>query len=131
LPRACIPNILGEMMSAGRTFSADFRVKKGETLFQDDEDSVHIHFLQKQTAAEWLNVFQLTLESGRSWGDEIDILYRHSEKPAELLVHVAGYGYWGDTEYYRSTDEGLTWLPTGLRRLPDPAVYAKEYLPQV
>ena len=118
-------------MNAGRTFSTEFRVKKGEALFQDGEDSVNIHFLQKKNADDWFSVFQLTMESGRSWGDEIDLLYRHLENPAELLVHVSGYGYWGDTEYYRSTDGGLTWQPTGLRRLPDPAVYRKEYLTQV
>ena len=129
--RANIPNILVEMMIAGRAVSMEFRVKKGEALFQDGEDSVNIHYLQKQTADEWLSVFQLTMESGRSWGDEMDLLYRHLENHPELLVHVSGYGYWGDTEYYRSTDGGLIWLPTGLRRLPDPAVYAKEYLEQV
>lgn len=118
-------------MSAGRTVSIEFRVKKGEALFQEDEDSVSIHYLQKQVESEWLSVFQLTLESGRSWGDEIDSLYRHRENPGELLVHVSGYGYWGDTEYYRSTDGGLNWLPTGLRRLPDPVVYMREVLEQV
>ena len=131
LPRAHIPNILVGMMTAGRTISTDFRVKKGDTLFQDGEDSVSIHYLQKLAATEWLSVFHLTLESGRSWGDEIDILYRRFENPNELLVHVSGYGYWGDTEYYQSMDGGLNWLPTGLRRLPDPDVFAKEYLLQV
>jgi hypothetical protein len=128
LPHARIQNILERMMSAGRTISTEFRVKKGEALFQDGEDSVNIHYLQKQVEGEWLNVFQLTLECGRSWGDEIDSIYRHRLNSGELLIHVSGYGYWGDTEYYRSTDDGLNWLPTGLRRAPDPAVYAREIL---
>jgi hypothetical protein len=116
------------MMNADPTASSEFRVKKGETLFQDGEDSVSIHYLQKQVDGDWRNVFQLTLESGRSWGDEIDFLYRLSENSTELLLHVSGYGYWGDTEYYRSTDAGLNWLPTGLRRQPDALLYTRENL---
>lgn len=119
------------MTRAGDTISTEFRVKKGETLFQDGEDSVGIHYLQKQVGAEWCTVFQLTLEIGRSWGDEIDFLFRHQQNVTELLVHVSGYGYWGDTEYYRSVDSGFNWQPTGLRRMPDPAVYSKEVLAQV
>jgi hypothetical protein len=111
--------------------TAQFRVKKGETLFSDGEDSVSVHYLQIRVNAEWSNVFQLTLEGGRSWGDQIDLLYRHIEHPQELLLHVSGYGYWGDTEYYRSLDSGFTWLPTPLRRMPDPVIYIQEILPQV
>ncbi len=115
-------------MRAGDITSPDFRVKKGETLFQDGEDSVGIHYLQKQIGDEWCNVFHLTLEIGRSWGDEIDYLFRHLENSAEFIIHVSGYGYWGDTEYYHSRDGGLNWEPTGLRRPPDAAVYSKEVL---
>lgn len=103
-----------------------FRVLQGEAIFEDGEDSVHIHYLQKMVGGEWVNVFQLTLETGRSWGDEIDLLYRHKAKPGELLIHVYGFGYWGDAEYYQSTDHGDTWQPTRFRRLPDPALFTKE-----
>ncbi len=103
-----------------------FRVIKGETLFMDGEDSVSIHFLQKQASTEWFNVLQLTLESGRSWGDQIDLLYRKKNSQDELLVHVSGFGYWGDTEYYCSMDGGDTWQPTRLRREPDPALFLKK-----
>lgn len=108
-----------------------FRVIIGETLFMDGEDSVSIHFLQKQANTDWFNVFQLTLESGRSWGDQIDLLYRKKELPDELLIHVSGFGFWGDTEYYRSVDGGDTWQPTRLRREPEPAFFCREVLPQV
>ena len=104
---------------------------KGDLLFIDGEDSVSIHYLQRLEGSEWVNVFQLTLEGGRSWGDEIDILYRHIERPGELLVHVSGYGYWGDTEFYRSLDSGCTWQPTNLRRLMDPTLYTREKLVHV
>lgn len=110
---------------------SQFRVIKGETLFMDGEDSVSIHFLQKQVSTEWFNVFQLTLESGRSWGDQIDLLYCKKDFPDELLIHVSGFGYWGDTEYYRSVDGGDTWQPTRLRREPEAALFFKEVLSQV
>lgn len=108
-----------------------FRVLKGEVLFSDEEDSVHIHYLQKKSGETWVSVLSLTLESGRSWGDEIDQLFRHRQKPGELLLHVSGFGYWGDSEYYCSTDEGDTWQPTRLRHVPDAALYSKEALLQV
>ncbi len=110
---------------------ARFRVMKGETLFQDEEDSVSIHYLQKQVGMEWQSVFQLTLESGRSWGDQIDLLYTHCQRSAELLIHVSGYGYWGDTEYFRSLDDGDTWEPTRLRREPAAEEYTYVELEQV
>jgi hypothetical protein len=119
------------MSYADKKDPIEFRVMKGEVLFIDGEDSVSIHYLQRLGEMEWENVFQLTLEGGRSWGDEIDYLYHHNERPGELLVHVSGYGYWGDTEYYRSLDGGLTWQPTTLRRLMDPPVYTKEKLVHV
>jgi hypothetical protein len=43
-------------------------------------------------------------------------------------VHVSGYGYWGDTEFYRSLDGGGTWQPTNLRQLLEPGLYHKETL---
>lgn len=109
---------------------AQFRVIKGETLFKDGEDSVSIHILQKQVGTEWVSVFELTLESGRSWGDQIDFLYRKKDSQAELLIHVSGFGYWGDTEYYNSVDTGDSWQPTRLRREPEPALYGREDLAQ-
>jgi hypothetical protein len=119
------------MLSKESDTQPHFRVLKGETLFEDEEDAVHIHYLQKLVGEEWVNVFHLTLETGRSWGDEIDVLYRHRTAPGELLIHVYGFGYWGDTEYYQSSDHGETWLPTRYRRLPDPRLYSTENLPQV
>ncbi len=110
---------------------AKFRVKLGEILFQDGEDLVRVHYLQKADgAAGWENVLELHLEGGRSWGDEIDLLYRH-KVCAELLVHVSGFGYWGDAEFYRSLDDGCTWQPTPYKRSPDPALYNEERLEQV
>ena len=108
-----------------------FMVLKGETLFEDVDDAVHIHYLQKLVGEEWVNVFHLTLETGRSWGDEIDVLYRHKSNQGEFLINVYGFGYWGDTEYYQSSDMGDTWLPTSYRRLPDPKLYSKENINQV
>ncbi len=119
------------MGSDGQDETPRFRVFKGEALFQDGEDSVHIHYLQKQTGVEWINVFQLTMETGRSWGDEIDRLYRRKTMPKELLIHVSGFGFWGDAEYYRSVDGGCSWLLTNLRLEPDPALYTSEVLLQV
>jgi hypothetical protein len=107
-----------------------FRVFKGETLFVDGEDSVSIHYLQKWTGSEWRSVYHLTLESGRSWGDEIDLIFLHKTRPENLLLHVAGFGYWGDTEYYQSNDGGDTWQPTHLRREPLPDEYTREILLQ-
>ena len=104
-----------------------FRVLRGEILFSDGEDNVHIQYLQKLEGAGWVNVLELHLEGGRSWGDEIDYLYRHRSRN-ELLVHVSGFGYWGDTEYYRSTDGGSTWEPTQYTREPNPAEYTRESL---
>ena len=80
---------------------------------------------------EWTNVFQLTMETGRSWGDEIDRLYRRKTTPEELLIHVSGFGFWGDAEYYLSVDGGSSWQPTNLRLEPDPAQFSSEILPQV
>ena len=108
-----------------------FRVMKGQTLFEDDEESVHIHDLQKLVGKEWVNVFQVTMDTGRSWGDEIDLLYRNKANPGELLIHVYGFGYWGDTEYFQSNDYGDTWQPTRYQRLPDPTLYSGENLLQV
>ncbi len=108
-----------------------FRVKLGDILFQDGEDNVRIHYLQKSDGpAGWENVLELHLEGGRSWGDEIDLLYRH-KTCGELLVHVYGFGYWGDAEFYRSVDDGETWQPTSNKRRPDPAIYNEERLEQV
>jgi hypothetical protein len=108
-----------------------FRVKLGEILFQDGEDNVRIHYLQKADGPlGWQNVLELHLEGGRSWGDEIDLLYRHKAL-GELLVHVSGFGYWGDAEFYRSIDEGKTWQPTQFKRTPDPLFYDEEKLEQV
>jgi hypothetical protein len=104
-----------------------FRVINGEVLFSDGEDNVHIQYLQKLKDSGWVNVMELHLEGGRSWGDEIDLLYRHRERD-ELLVHVSGFGYWGDTEFYRSSDGGETWEPTPYKREPNPAEYSKETL---
>ncbi len=110
---------------------AKFRVKLGEILFQDGEDLVRVHYLQKADGhAEWQNVLELHLEGGRSWGDEIDLLYR-SKTCGELLVHVSGFGYWGDAEFYRSVDNGMTWQPTHYKRTPDPTLYNEERLEQV
>ncbi len=131
MPQFAIPFILEGMSSQESECQSHFRVLKGEALFEEDEDAVHIHYLQKLVGEEWVNVFHLTLETGRSWGDEIDLLYRHKTNSNELLIHVYGFGYWGDTEYYQSTDCGETWLPTRYRRLPDPALYTKENLVQV
>jgi hypothetical protein len=119
------------MVSGEQKILTQFRVMKGEALFQDGEDSVHIHYLQKWTGAEWLNVFHLTMETGRSWGDEIDLLFRRLVPPQELIIHVSGFGYWGDTEYYRSLDDGATWQPTTLRRAPDAAFFQQETLSQI
>ena len=119
------------MLSQENDHQPHFRVLKGEALFEDDEDAVHIHYLQKLVGKAWVNVFHLTLETGRSWGDEIDLLYRHKTNPGELLIHVYGFGYWGDTEYYQSNDHGDSWLTTRYRRLPDPTLYTKENLIQV
>ncbi len=110
---------------------AKFRVKLGEILFQDGEDLVRVHYLQKcDGPAGWQNVLELHLEGGRSWGDEIDLLYR-SRTCGELLVHVSGFGYWGDAEFYRSIDNGMTWQPTHYKRTPDPAFFNVERLEQV
>ena len=108
-----------------------FRVKLGEILFQDEEDSVRIHYLQKLDGQSgWVTVLELHLEGGRSWGDEIDLIYRLKTN-AEILVHVSGFGYWGDAEFYRSTDGGITWEPTSFKRKPNPALYDEERLEQV
>ncbi len=116
------------MNVAART---EFRVKLGDILFQDGEDNVRIHYLQKSDGPqEWENVLELHLEGGRSWGDEIDLIYRH-KTCADILVHVSGFGYWGDAEFYRSVDGGKTWQPTHYSRLPDPAAYVEERLEQV
>jgi len=109
---------------------AKFRVKRGEILFMDGEDSVRIHYLQKLDSKDWTNVLELHLEGGRSWGDEIDLLYRHKELD-RLLVHVSGFGYWGDAEFYQSEDGGSSWEATPYKREPDPAEYEKEGLEQV
>jgi hypothetical protein len=119
------------MVSGEPKKANEFRVLKGDPLFQDGEDSVHIHYLQKQVDSQWVNVFQLTMEAGRSWGDEIDLLYRRITPPEELIIHVSGFGYWGDTEYYRSTDNGYSWEPTTMRRAPDPDLFQQEALSQV
>ena len=109
-----------------------FQVKKGEVLFQDGEDSVAIFHLQRKEgdAGDWSNVLTLNLEGGRSWGDEIDLLYRH-KTCGELFVHVSGFGWWGDAEYYRSVDGGVTWQPTHYKRSPDPILFNEERLEQV
>lgn len=107
--------------------TAKFRVQRGEILFSDGEDNVHAQYLQKQQDGTWNNVLELHLEGGRSWGDEIDSLYRHREQDV-LLVHVSGFGYWGDTEFFRSTDGGTTWEPTPYKREPNPLEYEKEPL---
>ncbi len=108
-----------------------FRVKLGDILFQDSEDTVRIHYLQKSDGpGVWENVLELHLEGGRSWGDEIDLLYRH-KACGELLVHVSGFGYWGDAEFYRSIDDGATWQPTQYKRCPDHNNYNEERLEQV
>ncbi len=108
-----------------------FRVKMGEILFQDGEDNVRAHYLQRLDGpAGWENVLELHLEGGRSWGDEIDLLYRH-KACSELLVHVSGFGYWGDAEYYHSLDGGKTWAPTHYKRKPDPTIFNEERLEQV
>ncbi len=119
------------MVSGEHKILTRFRVMRGEALFQDGEDSVHIHYLQKWEETGWVNVFHLTMETGRSWGDEIDFLFRRTDPPEELIIHVSGFGFWGDTEYYRSLDDGASWQPTTLRRAPDPALYLSEPLPQV
>ena len=108
-----------------------FRVKLADILFQDGEDNVRIHYLQRLDGPEsWQNVLELHLEGGRSWGDEIDLLYRH-KTCSELFVHISGYGYWGDAEYYRSVDDGVTWQPTHYKRSPDPILFNEERLEQV
>ena len=93
---------------------AQFRVRKGQTLFEDEEDSVSVYHVQRDIGAGWEDVLQLSLESGRSWGDRIDLLYRHTST-SELLLHVEGFGYWGDFEFYQSLDCGLTWNPVPLK----------------
>jgi len=108
---------------------AQFRVRKGQTLFEDEEDSVSVYHVQRNTGAGWEDVLQLSLESGRSWGDRIDLLYRHMST-SELLLHVEGFGYWGDFEFYQSLDCGLTWNPIPLKREPNPTEYVKEELPE-
>ena len=109
----------------------DFRAKKGQVLFQDGEDSVATVYLQRKEgdAKAWSNVFELSLESGRSWGDEIDLLYRHRTRP-EFVVHISGFGYWGDSEYYRSEDGGMTWAPYDIKLEPKAQDYIREELPQ-
>ena len=107
-----------------------FRVKRGQILFQDGEDNVRIHYLQKLEGTEWIDALELHLEGGRSWGDQIDLLYR-LKSTDELLVHVSGFGYWGDAEFYQSKDGGNTWEATPLKREPDPGLYDKEVLEQV
>lgn len=108
-----------------------FRVKLGEILFQDEEDSVRIHYLQRiDGQSGWITVLELHLEGGRSWGDEIDLIYRH-KMSNELLVHVSGFGYWGDAEFYRSTDGGMSWEPTPFTRKPDANLFDEERLEQV
>jgi hypothetical protein len=107
-----------------------FQVKRGEILFQDGEDSVRIHYLQKLVGTDWVNALELHLEGGRSWGDQIDLLYRHKTTD-EMLVHISGFGYWGDAEFFISNDGGNTWEATSLKREPDPTLYEKEGLEQV
>jgi hypothetical protein len=110
--------------------NSKFRVKRGEILFEDGEDSVRIHHLQKLVDQVWVNVLELHLEGGRSWGDEIDLLYRHKTLDT-LLVHISGFGYWGDAEFYQSDDGGSTWETTPYKREPDPTQYEKEGLVQI
>jgi hypothetical protein len=109
---------------------AKFRVERGEILFLDGEDSVRVHTLQRLVSGTWMNVLELHLEGGRSWGDEIDLLYRHKTSGA-LLLHVSGFGYWGDAEFYASLDGGVGWEPTPYKREPDPHEYDKEGLEQI
>jgi hypothetical protein len=110
----------------------EFRAKKGDILFQDGEDCVIITYLQRRNGSgQWDNVLELHLEGGRAWGDKIDLLYRHRLDEGVLLAHIAGFGFWGDAEYYRSDDHGITWEPTRSKREPDPAVFKKEEIPQV
>ncbi len=107
-----------------------FQVKKGEALFQDGEDSVSIYYLQRkeESAETWNNVLELNLEGGRSWGDEIDLLYRHRTRLDLVIVHVSGFGYWGDSEYYRSEDGGITWAPYDIKYEPREEDYTREEL---
>ena len=107
-----------------------FCVRKGQTLFEDEEDSVSVFIVQRQGETGWQDVLELSLESGRSWGDRIDLLYRHKNKP-ELLLHIEGFGYWGDFEFYESLDNGLTWNPIPLHREPNPDEYVKEELSEI
>lgn len=110
------------MAAASQT---QFRVRKGQTLFDDEEDSVSVYHVQRFDGSGWQDVLQLSLESGRSWGDRIDLLFRHKTSP-ELILHIEGFGYWGDFEFYQSLDDGLTWNPIPLKREPDAERYTKE-----
>jgi hypothetical protein len=107
-----------------------FRIRKGQTLFEDEEDSVSVYIVQREDGSGWRDVLELSLESGRSWGDRIDQLYRHLREP-KLLLHIEGFGYWGDYEFYESLDDGLTWNPIPLHREPNPDDYSKEELSEI
>ena len=109
---------------------AQFQVRKGQTLFQDGEDSVEVFYLQRCVEDTWVDVLELHLEIGRSWGDQIDLLYRNKANPDELLVHVSGFGYWGDAEYYQSEDGGFNWTANIQRRKVNPDLYTSENLLQ-
>jgi hypothetical protein len=102
------------------------RVRKGETLFEDEEDTVAIYHLERSEGEQmpWTAVLELHLEGGRAWGDEIDQLY-HSSTGPEWIIHISGFGYWGDSEYYRSLDDGLTWQPHSIKHDPAPPQYQK------
>jgi hypothetical protein len=104
-----------------------FQIKKGDVLFQDEEDNVAIYHLQRQEEGQdgWITVLSLHLEGGRAWGDEIDQLYRHRTR-SDFIIHISGFGYWGDAEFFRSQDNGLTWEPFHTKYGPDPAEYIKE-----
>ena len=86
-----------------------------------------VYHVQRNDGSGWQDVLQLSLESGRSWGDRIDLLYRHRSSN-ELMLHIEGFGYWGDFEFYQSLDCGLTWNPIAQKREPNPADYIKEEL---
>jgi hypothetical protein len=109
----------------------EFRIKRGEVLFSDPKDTVTVNHIQRRgDGGDWESVLELNLEAGSVWGDVIDILYRHKTEPI-LLLHVDGFGYWGDAEFYISTDDGRTWKPNLLQRQPNPTQYSKEELTQV
>ena len=115
-------------MAAGS--QTQFRIRKGQTLFDDEEDSVSVYHVQRYNGLLWQEVLQLSLESGRSWGDRIDLLYRHQTRQ-ELLLHIEGFGYWGDFEFYQSLDDGLTWNPIPLKREPNPNEFTREEVVEV